>query len=277
MRATVTFLGLVLTAQVARAQDDSESEAEVVEAMDMARDHMDDERARRHFEAGRSLYDAGAFDRAAREFEEAYQLSGRAELQYNIYVAYRDAGDARQAATALRRYLEEMESPPDRVNLEARLRALEEQVAALDAAEEASEPPQPEDTAAPPDVTASPEAASADEAGPSPLPWIVAGAGAAALVVATITGISALNAVGEIEDNCDGGTACPSDYDALEEDREDARTLVRVTDYLLLGGTVLLAAGLSWALFFSDEGRETAQVSAGCGADGCAATLKGSF
>ncbi|HET8936751.1 MAG TPA: hypothetical protein VFN67_25080 [Polyangiales bacterium] len=50
-------------------------------------------------------YQLGRFQDAAREFEVAYGLSGRAALLYNVYISYREALDTPKAAGALRGYL----------------------------------------------------------------------------------------------------------------------------------------------------------------------------
>src|SRR6187401_2652142 len=64
-----------------------------------------DEEARMRFELGRRYYDTGRFADAAAEFAEAHRLSGRMELLYNLFLAYRDAGDDVHAAETLRLYL----------------------------------------------------------------------------------------------------------------------------------------------------------------------------
>lgn len=272
------ILASVAFAQPADAQtaegDETGTEAST-DAMDMAAQHMDDERARRHFEAGRNLYDAGAFERAGREFEEAYRLSSRPELLYNVYVAHRDAGNVGKAAAALRQYLDEMEEAPDRVNLEARLQSLEEQAAALEAAEQArlaeeEARAEAETSAGTPD----PEPQPVEESGPNIVPWVIAGVGAAALIAGAVTGVMALGAVSDIEEQCPDD-ACEPDFD-LAGERDDARTLVRATDFLLLGGTLLVAGGLAWALLGVDD-EERAPVAAACGPGGCMAELRGRF
>jgi tetratricopeptide (TPR) repeat protein len=86
----------------------------------------DDERARVHFQAGSQYYEVGDYELAAREFEQAYELSGRVELLYNLYSAHDRAGSYEPAADALERYLEreaEME-PARRASLTQRLERL---------------------------------------------------------------------------------------------------------------------------------------------------------
>src|ERR1700712_5200677 len=80
-----------------------------------------DEEARERFELGRTFYDAGRFQQAAEEFGEAYKLSGRPQLLYNLYVANRDAANWQLAIEALRGYLDKVPDAPDRINLRARL------------------------------------------------------------------------------------------------------------------------------------------------------------
>jgi tetratricopeptide (TPR) repeat protein len=84
-----------------------------------------EEQARAHFRLGRAHYDNGNFAQAAVEFEEAYRISQRAALLYNIYLAYRDANDTRNAAEALRKYLALEQNIENRGQLESRLAALD--------------------------------------------------------------------------------------------------------------------------------------------------------
>lgn len=258
----------------------AQEEGDNAEAMDMAREHMNDERARSHFEAGRSLYEAGAFDRAAAEFQEAYTLSNRPELLYNIYVASRDAGDVRKAASSLERYLDEMENVPDRANLSARLEALRAQVMELEAQQAAEREREAEAEARRREEEArrreEEEARRRQQAEAEAIPMvplIVAGVGAAALIGGVVTGVLALGTVSDIDDQCRGG-ACS--YPEFDDDRSSARTLVGLTDALLIGGTVLLAGGLTWAAL-TWGGDEPPPVAAACGPDGCAAELTGRF
>ena len=270
------WLSLVWTER-ASAQEESDSP----EAMDMAREHMADERARSHFEAGRSLYEAGAFERAAAEFQEAYDLSNRPELLYNIYVAARDAGDVRKATSSLERYLDEMESVPDRANLASRLESLRAQVMELEVQDQAERDRLAADEARRREEEAQRQRDEEErrrqqaesEAIPT-VPLIVAGVGAAALIGGAVTGVLALGAVSDIDERCRGG-ACS--YPELDDDTSSARTLIRLTDFLLLGGTVLLAGGLTWAALTWGSGGDEAPVAAACGPEGCVAELRGRF
>ena len=110
-------------------------------------------------------------------------------------------------------------------------------------------------------------------------PLIVMGIGGAMVVAGTITGIVALDKTSGIENKCPND-ACPRSFD-LDGERSSAKTVVRVTDVLLIGGGVVTLGGLGWLLFGGDKqdakpaARATLPVpSAGCGLDGCRASMK---
>jgi hypothetical protein len=88
------------------------------------------QRAREAFQVAVSLYAAGRYAEAAREFERSYSLSHEGGLLRNLYLARRDAGDVRGAAEALRAYL--AAGAPDTTEEDRRL--LEHRLAALDRA-----------------------------------------------------------------------------------------------------------------------------------------------
>jgi tetratricopeptide (TPR) repeat protein len=113
-----------------------------------------EEQARAHFRLGRAHYDNGAFEEAATEFEAAYRISQRPALLYNIYLANRDANDTRRAATALRSYLELEKNIENRVQLAARLAAMERNLAEQAAPATGSVTAQPSPAMAEPAATA---------------------------------------------------------------------------------------------------------------------------
>jgi hypothetical protein len=119
-------------------------------------------------------------------------------------------------------------------------------------------------------------------------PWIVMGIGGAMLVGGAITGIVALDKTNTIESKC-SNDVCPRSFD-LDGERSSARTFVRVTDVLLIGGSVVTLGGLGWFLFGGNKhesgpakpaarGAPAVRASlpvptAGCGPDGCRASVK---
>jgi tetratricopeptide (TPR) repeat protein len=84
----------------------------------------DVELAKAHYRTGEIYYERGRYPDAAREFEEAYRLSNRPELLYNMGKSYDGAGDAARALTAYRRFLGAVKASPDRGAVEARITAL---------------------------------------------------------------------------------------------------------------------------------------------------------
>ena len=115
-------------------------------------------------------------------------------------------------------------------------------------------------------------------------PFVLIGLGGAMLVGGAITGMLALGKANDIADKCPGDV-CPVNYD-LDGARSSAKTFVRITDVLLIGGGIVAAGGLTW--FFLDRGKSekepaksalgsrpwTPLPSAGCGPDGCRASMK---
>ena len=67
--------------------------------------------AKAHFNTGSVDYEHGRFTEAAHEFEEAYRLSGRAPLLYNVGKSYDGANDFAHALDAYQRFL--AAAPPD--------------------------------------------------------------------------------------------------------------------------------------------------------------------
>jgi tetratricopeptide (TPR) repeat protein len=139
------------------------------------------------FAAGREAFDAGRFDAALWRWQEAYDLSARPQLLYNLGLAYDRLGRKREAIAKYEAFVAAL--PNDEHAAEARAR-----VAALKAAPI----PTPAQTAAaapPPATTPPPHAVSK---GPKPTedrPWhnrwyVWAGVGAA-VVAGTVVAIVA--------------------------------------------------------------------------------------
>src|SRR5262245_23855602 len=174
-----------------------------------------EERARAHFRLGRAHYDNGDFAQAAVEFEEAYRISQRAALLYNIYLAYRDANDTRNAAEALRKYLAREKNIENRGQLESRLAALDRSLAenpqpsaavaaapnATPAAAAAAQPATPAEAAplpAPEAAVAASEPAAAERPFPV-VPVVLMGTGGAMILGSVVTGLMAVGKQGEWE------------------------------------------------------------------------------
>lgn len=114
-------------------------------------------------------------------------------------------------------------------------------------------------------------------------PWVVIGVGGAMLVAGTATGIVALGKTSDIEAKCPSDV-CPKAFD-LDGARSSAKTFTRITDVLLIGGGLVTAGGLGWLLFGGGKAEQAPKSaararaalpipSAGCGPDGCRASVK---
>lgn len=92
-----------------------------------------DEEARVVFSAGREAYARGDYESALESFRQAYELSNRPELQFNIAQAADRLRRDRDARDAFEAYLNAVPDAPNRVEVEARLRVLREEIARDDA------------------------------------------------------------------------------------------------------------------------------------------------
>lgn len=256
---------LVATAAPAIAQDDSAKY---------------DRGARSHFEIGEKLYEQGRFEEAAKEFEEAHRLSGRPEMLYNIYLAYRDTGQLEKALESLRAYLASDAKIDNRERLEAALQVLERKVGkpAEKPSEGAGNEPHEMPAGAP---SKEPEGEEQPSSHFPVVPVILVSAGGAAVLAGVVTGALALGADSDLDRMCPG-RVCPPDLPRTEaKDTSDKiSTLSSITDVLLVGGIVVAGVGV---VLLTMDGSETESdlsapvATAGCGPTGCAARLNVSF
>lgn len=128
MPRLVGTLGLLvcwLTLSVASARADAPSAP-------LPNTPPDVELAKAHFRTGEIYYQRQRFPDAAREFEEAYRLSGRAELLYNMGKSYDGASDTAKALHAYRRFIAALPASPDRKEVDNRISVLEQTVGRLE-------------------------------------------------------------------------------------------------------------------------------------------------
>jgi hypothetical protein len=88
------------------------------------------------------------------------------------------------------------------------------------------------------------------EAPPAPFsvttaPWIAIGVGGALLAAGAVTGVLALEADHELEQQCPATRNCDP---SLRSDQNRVLALGRATDVLLVSGSVLLVGGVAWRL-----------------------------
>jgi tetratricopeptide (TPR) repeat protein len=265
------------------AQDGDGEAAEDAESMMTDDSAIDDQAAREYFNSGSSLYELGRYHDAAEQFQQAYDLSDRPALLYNLYLAHRDASEERPAAAALRLYLERMSEVENRQALTVRLENLENAIAEEDeararAAQEGEESVRAEQEAQ--EAREAAEREAAESAGPSIVPWIITASGGAIVLAGVVTGIVALSLASGLEEDCrekiDGSYSCPPES---EGQQSQLSTMATLTDVLLIGGGIIAAAGLTWAILQMSGGddEEAPAVSAMCGPSGCAASVRGTF
>ena len=276
---------------------------------EMQGDASTDEEARRHFRLGQAHYENGSFSEAAVEFEEAYRLSNRPQLLYNIFVSYRDAGDMARAADALRRYLELVPDAENAAQLRARLTSMERMLATsggsttgtttgsesggsettstgssessqTSGSSESSETAGSSESAGTTESSEStPPVETPHERNPGVVPWIVMGVGGALVVAGAITGGLALSTQSSLSERCGADGGCPAGFEA---DRDMGRTLALATDVMLPVGLVAAATGVV-LLFVLDEGspdramREPPPIALGCTTTGCGLSASGTF
>ncbi len=294
----VVGLGFLGPSPIAAAQTDGTTES-MAQATTSDQD-MTDAQARAHFRLGREAYEQGRFADAAQEFEIAYGLSGRGQLLYNVYLAYRDAQDIPNAARALRGYLAAVPDAPDHDHLQARLTALEgsvtaeQEAEAARAAQEAEQRRQlaeAEQRALDAEMRAQ-QGAQASASRPW-WPWLVFGGGVALAgiggALAALAGADAdalrrscvtQSSIVGVEQPIALGTSCSPSVD-LAGRRSSIMTQAAAADALWIGGSVVAITGLVLAFVLPDDVTQpaagTPAVSAGCGPTGCSASLTVSF
>jgi tetratricopeptide (TPR) repeat protein len=242
---------------------------------------------------GKSLYESGRFAEAAVEWEQAYSLSQKAPILYNLYIAYRDASDLPNAIGALRRYLGTDEADgAARVNLQARLRAMEESNSRAGSQRVAESPADvPAATSPTPEAKATTEPAASDALAPSAdhaqpearsvpvLSYVLLAAGGALVVGGVVTGVVTSGKISDIEHACPNDT-CPASYD-LDGSRHDARAWRAVS--VALAGAGVITAGIGAILLLTGGSQvEVASsiepaVALACGSSGCVGGVRGRF
>jgi hypothetical protein len=261
-----------------------------------AQEESVEDKARAHFRLGRAHYDNGNFAEAAVEFEEAYNVSQRAALLYNIYLAYRDANNTEKAAWSLKLYLEKEENIENRAQLQARLKALEEANAARAAAPVAPVAVVPAGEQPAEQLTETPAPEGAVEASEPPekksnlVPFILMGTGGAMVITGIATGIMASGKKSDAEEICpdlpDCGGLPAGDVKKVKDLESSQGTLALVSDIMMFGGIAVAGTGaVLWIInMMSDGGSEEhatvaykPTASLACGPGACHGTMSMNF
>jgi len=128
------------------------------------------EEARHHFQAGTAAFNLGEFKAAADEYKAAYKLRPDPVFLYNIGQAYRMANDYDQALFFYRSYLHNTPNAPNRVEVEERIRVLEEQRKKIDQPPNSPQPPSGDTSMTPPTTTPPTTTPPATTPTPTPTP-----------------------------------------------------------------------------------------------------------
>lgn len=286
----MTCLGWAGLAHAQGGDGEGETRPNAAEAMQgggMTEDRqLDDARAREHFQIATRYYDEGRFREAAAQFEEAFQLSQRAELLYNAYIAFRDAHETAEAARTLEMYLDRSPDAPDRVNLQARLEQLRRAVAEEERSQEDLQRATAEAEAERRRAEAEAARAAEAEAQPEIWPWILLGVGAATAIGGGVVAGFALSDSNALLETCnEDGRCLVSSQENLDEMRDGAKNLALAADIMMFGGGAIALTGLILGIVFglpggsdSGDGEEaSARVTPECGPGYCGASLRGSF
>jgi len=215
-------------------------------------------RARELFEQGEAAYEEGRYDEAIAAFEQAYGLSARPLLLYNIANAQERLGLLREALDNLRYYLED--APDDeRPVIERRIRGLEDRVARQQREEQERRADQENiaRTAAEAAATAAVRngRVGAEPAGPAPpiLGFTLAIGGGALAVTGIVFGALALGArsdAGALCSNVGESTFCPSSAgSALSRDG----TFSLLADIGIIAGIAAASIGVYLVLTHDPE------------------------
>ncbi|MEM9862193.1 MAG: hypothetical protein AAF938_11285 [Myxococcota bacterium] len=225
--------------------------------------------AQASFEQATRHYEAGRLDEAIEGFTRAYELAPLPELQYNLYLAHRDAGHRSAAADALRIYLRdagEIESER-RQSLERRLRALED----------SHGPAEPNESN--PDVPPSAETPPVDDARETAFRRrtrtgaALVSSGGAMLVGSLVSGLLAQGTKSDHDSQCVEQGCGTATNDRLTDEFERRRNAAWVLG--VAGGA---AAGVGVILLLLRPERSPAvEPAVACSPDGCALTLHSHF
>jgi tetratricopeptide (TPR) repeat protein len=163
--------------------------------------------------AGSSYFDAGEFDAAAREFQEAFELSGRPEMLLNLVNAHHKAGRLDEAIQGLTVLLERYPKTSLRPQAEEKLAALQAERDARSAPSEPSSAPPPK-APAPAPAPEEPVDTSRESSGNGPqigtATWVVGGSAIAIGAAALGTGLVAHKKYSDCED----GSCTQSEIDS---------------------------------------------------------------
>lgn len=230
MRTVLTFILAVASASVASAQETPE-----------------DVRARELYRLGDDLYSHGRYEEALAAFEEAYELSERPLLLFNMANAQERSGHWEEAIVSLEAYLPHAEED-EQARIRNRLVSLRQRAERLR------------------DLTDSNPEEPPEEPPRSLLGPLVIAGGGALLAGGVALAFVARGARSDLDDLCvqgEAGRICPRSAQSAE--RRDLRTSI-VADSFFVAGAALVGVGLYFLLRKTDpEASDRVDASIGPG------------
>lgn len=228
--------------------------ASPVEAQDTAPSEARDAEAHSLFEAGRTAYSESRFEAALGHFTQAYELSGRPQLLYNIGQCRDRLRQDAEAAAAFEAFLAAVPDSPQRTEVTARLEILHASLQRAETTATVIETTDATTVEATSETTTEvpPAPAAAD-----PAPWIVLGVGGAvAIVGAILVGVGYADIA-----TVDGASNVR--FETVRGAYEDAPVLTGVGWAALGVGVALAGVGLVWGLTSGGSSGEHARLQLG--------------
>jgi tetratricopeptide (TPR) repeat protein len=199
----------------------------------------DDELAKQYYKLGEELYNRADYEGALKQFQQAYKLSNKPALLYNMARCNESLGQHEKAIELLREYLK---SSPENANMiEARIANLQRLVE-----KKQQKPPQPppaSNTVTPPPVTPEPTEPRPTPPRPShPLRWpgwIGVGAGGVLLITGIALGALAKSKASDLEK----ANSTHQEYSAFKGMEDTQRTYRNASIGTVVAGGVLAVTG----------------------------------
>jgi hypothetical protein len=266
----------------------------------------DDRKARELFRRGDEHYKNGRFQEALADLQEAYRLSGRQALRFNMANALEKLGDDRQALEQLEAYAPHAPEAR-RDGLTSRIAALRARLDAATPAPPEPQPAQPQPTqpqptqpqptqpqpAQPTVPTSQPKAPAPPAPAPQPpMPpaaedgttsgtavagYVLLGAGALGIGLGAVFGATALAARSDAEAACDDAAGrCLNDA-AGPLDNDENFALAADLGFLIGGAAAIAGAALVIHSFVSEPDSSAGQASVSIVVNGQQLGLMGSF
>lgn len=217
-----------------------------------------DQAARLTFQTAREAFSQGDYETALSRFEQAYSLSPRPVLLYNIAVTLDRLRRDEEAVAKFREYLERVPDAPDRAEVEARLAVLERAIAEREAREAAEGGGEGEGDGHTEIITIDPdpdEGEPEDEGSSGLHPAIALSVAGAAVAVGGLIVWSGLDAQSKNDDFESYATTPGAELARAEQMFDDVESAETRTN-ALIGVAAGLAAGAAVLMIFTDWGGE---------------------